>query len=81
MFCFFRRNKLTCRIISDTKDEERDHIYKSNCDEAQVFHELKGAHQLISSCEVENTLKRLQRSIQGLILEKQATGFSFNCVW
>ena len=38
---------------------ERDHIYKSNCDEVQVFHELKDAHQFISSYEVENTLKFL----------------------
>ena len=57
MFCFFRRNKLTCRSILDTKDEERDHICKSNCDEVQVFHELEDAHQFISSYEVENTLK------------------------
>ena len=81
MFCFFRRNKLTCRSILDTKDEARDHIHKSNCDEVQVFHALKDANQFISSYEVENTLKRLQRSIQGLILEKQVTGFNFNCVW
>ena len=57
MFCFFRRNKLTCRSILDTKDEERDHIYKSNCDEVQVFDELKDAHQFLSSHEVENTRK------------------------
>ena len=44
MFCFFRRNKLTCRSILDTKHEERDYICKSNCDEVQVFHELKDAH-------------------------------------
>ena len=55
MFCFFRRNKLTCRSILDTKDEARDHIHKSNCDEVQVFHDLKGVHQFISSYEVEKT--------------------------
>ena len=49
MFCFFRRNKLTCRSVLDAKDEQGDHIYKSNCDEVQVFHELKDAHQFISS--------------------------------
>ena len=56
-FVFFRRDKLTLRSILDTKDEERDHIYKLNCDEVQVLHELKDAHQFILSYEVKNTLK------------------------
>ena len=57
MFCIFQHNKLACRSILDAKDEERDYIYKSNCDEVQVFDELKDAHQFVSSYEVENTLK------------------------
>ena len=48
---------LLFKYFRHKRRRERDHIYKLNCDEVQVFHELKDARQFILSYEVKNTLK------------------------